>query len=45
MDRLGQFAQTGASHNGAHATPAMRESHSREVISMTPIPKLDHAAA
>jgi dihydropyrimidine dehydrogenase (NAD+) subunit PreA len=43
MDRLGQPAPTGAGHNGAQATPAMREAQSREVISMTPIPKLDHA--
>jgi dihydropyrimidine dehydrogenase (NAD+) subunit PreA len=32
-------------HNGSHATPAMREARSREVISMTPIPKLDAAHA
>ncbi len=29
--------------NGQHATPAMREAESRQRISMTPIPKLDHA--
>jgi dihydropyrimidine dehydrogenase (NAD+) subunit PreA len=39
-----------ASHNGgehassAHVTPAMHEAHSRGVISVTPIPKLDYAA-
>jgi dihydropyrimidine dehydrogenase (NAD+) subunit PreA len=43
MDRVGQSALTGVGHNGPHATPAMREAQSREVISMTPIPKLDHA--
>jgi dihydropyrimidine dehydrogenase (NAD+) subunit PreA len=45
MDRVGQSARTGAAHNDGHATPAMREAQSRAVISMTPIPKLDHAAA
>ena len=43
MDRVGQSALTGAGHNGVQATPAMREAQSREVISMTPIPKLDPA--
>ena len=28
-------------HNGAHAAPAVREARSREVIAVTPIPKLD----
>jgi dihydropyrimidine dehydrogenase (NAD+) subunit PreA len=45
MDRVGQSARTGAAHNGGYAPPAMREAQSRAVISMTPIPKLDHAAA
>jgi dihydropyrimidine dehydrogenase (NAD+) subunit PreA len=50
MDRIGGFGQaatvySGHGYNGAHASPAEREAHSREVISMTPIPKLDHATA
>ncbi len=46
MDRVGGsmngavFSRDG--HNGAHATPAVREASSRQAISMTPIPKLDH---
>jgi dihydropyrimidine dehydrogenase (NAD+) subunit PreA len=44
MDREGQSAHAAAVHNGAHATPAMREARSREVIAVTPIPKLDHSA-
>jgi len=44
MDRGGQAAHAAAGHIGAHATPAMREAQSREVIAVTPIPKLDHAA-
>lgn len=35
MDRVG-------ASNGHHDTPAMREAASHRVISMTPIPKLDH---
>ncbi len=35
----------GAIGHGQHATPAEREAGSRERISMTPIPKLDHSAA
>ncbi len=45
MDRLGGAAYGGGGSNGAHATPAMREAQSREVIAMTPIPKLDHFAS
>jgi dihydropyrimidine dehydrogenase (NAD+) subunit PreA len=40
MDRVASVG-----HNGAHTTPAMREAHSREAIAVTPIPKLDQAAA
>jgi len=43
MDRVGH-AVAGAGPHGENATPAMREAHSREVIAMTPIPKLDRAA-
>jgi len=42
MDRVGLPAQPGSGHAGMPATPAMREAQSREVIAMTPIPKLDH---
>jgi dihydropyrimidine dehydrogenase (NAD+) subunit PreA len=45
MDRAGEGAHAAARHNGAHASPAMREAHSREVIAVTPIPKLDHASS
>jgi dihydropyrimidine dehydrogenase (NAD+) subunit PreA len=38
LDRLGQGS-------GHHATPAMHEAASKQRIAMTPIPKLDHAAA
>jgi dihydropyrimidine dehydrogenase (NAD+) subunit PreA len=38
MDRVAS-----GGHNGAHAAPAVREAHSREVIAVTPIPKLDQA--
>jgi dihydropyrimidine dehydrogenase (NAD+) subunit PreA len=34
-----------APHTGGHMTPAMREAMSKQAIAMTPIPKLDHAAA
>jgi dihydropyrimidine dehydrogenase (NAD+) subunit PreA len=34
-----------ASHTGGHMTPATREAMSKQTIAMTPIPKLDHAAA
>ena len=49
MDRTDPAARNtahhnSAHHNGSHATPAMREAQSREVIAVTPIPKLDHAA-
>jgi dihydropyrimidine dehydrogenase (NAD+) subunit PreA len=33
-----------AANGNGHATPAMHEARSREVISVTPIPKLDYAA-
>jgi len=45
MDRVGQPGHSGAGHNSAHATPAMREAQSREAIAVTPIPKLDHSAS
>lgn len=50
MDRTGQNGQSamvpdGHEHNGGHANPAMRTAQSREVISMTPIPKLDSAGS
>jgi len=45
MDRVGQTSHAGGGHHGGHVTPAMREAQSREVISMTPIPKLDYAAS
>jgi dihydropyrimidine dehydrogenase (NAD+) subunit PreA len=45
MDRVGQAASAAGGANGAHATPAMREAQSREVIAVTPIPKLDHASS
>jgi len=38
MDRVGQS-------KGHHKTPAMHEAGSKQRIAMTPIPKLDHAAA
>ena len=44
MDRAGQTSQTGTGRNGAHVNPASREAQSREVISMTPIPKLDQGS-
>ena len=44
MDRVGQLIQVAGGHNGAHATPAMHEARSREIIAVTPIPKLDHTA-
>jgi dihydropyrimidine dehydrogenase (NAD+) subunit PreA len=46
MDRSGEPVAThrSAGHNGAHTTPATRLAQSKEVISMTPIPKLDHPA-
>jgi dihydropyrimidine dehydrogenase (NAD+) subunit PreA len=45
MDRVGQAASAAGGANGARATPAMREAQSREVIAVTPIPKLDHASS
>jgi dihydropyrimidine dehydrogenase (NAD+) subunit PreA len=45
MDRAGPPVQPGTGQHGAHSTPAMREAQSREVIAVTPIPKLDHAAS
>jgi dihydropyrimidine dehydrogenase (NAD+) subunit PreA len=45
MDRRGGAAHGVRGPNGGHATPAMREASSREVIAMTPIPRLDHATA
>jgi len=45
MDRVGPVAETAAGHNGRHATPARREAQSREVIAVTPIPKLDHPSS
>ena len=43
LDRLA--SHNGSGHAGsAHVTPAMHEAHSRGVISVTPIPKLDYAA-
>ena len=48
LDRVGNLAgaaTAGSGHyNGTHATPAMREAQSREVIAVTPIPKLDRGA-
>lgn len=48
MDRIAGSpgaATSGSGHgNGAHATPAMREAQRREVIAVTPIPKLDGKA-
>jgi dihydropyrimidine dehydrogenase (NAD+) subunit PreA len=38
MDRV-------AGNGKAHATPAMHEQHSRQQITVTPIPKLDHSSA
>ena len=45
MDRVGPVAETAAGHNDRHPTPARREAQSREVIAVTPIPKLDHASS
>src|SRR5262252_5260348 len=45
LDRLGPVEETAAGHNGRHPTPARREAQSREVIAVTPIPKLDHASS
>ena len=42
MDRLGPEGNGGTGHNGAHDAPAEREARAREVIAVTPIPKLDH---
>ena len=45
MDRAGQAVGTDGHHDGGHSTPAMRERESREVIAVTPIPKLDYGSS
>jgi dihydropyrimidine dehydrogenase (NAD+) subunit PreA len=45
MDRVRQPAYDEVGHNGTHVTPAMHEAQSRDVITVTPIPRLDGSAA
>jgi len=45
MDRVGQAVGTDGHRDGGHSTPAMRERESREVIAVTPIPKLDYGSS